>query len=120
VLQFLQPLHVGGLQPAVLGLPLVVGGRADAVLPPNLIDGAAGIGLFQDRDNLRLGELRLAHGNLLARVAILPESSPYDCQQLRGAYKTISIHHEDGSSGSSCFPCVSSSWVVSDLVGSSL
>ena len=49
--QFLQPLHIGGLQPAVLGLPCVVGRRADAGLPPDLIDWTAGIGLFQDRYN---------------------------------------------------------------------
>lgn len=49
------------------------------MLPPELIDRATGIGLVLDRHNLRFGELRLAHANLLARVAILPESSPYDC-----------------------------------------
>jgi len=53
---------------------------------PDFIDLATGNDFFQDTHNLRLGELRLAHGNLLARVAILPESSPYDCLDLRGAY----------------------------------
>lgn len=35
--------------------------------PPDLVDGAAGIGFFQDQHDLSLGELRLALGNLLAR-----------------------------------------------------
>ena len=76
MLQLFEPLHIGGLQPTVLRFPLVVRGGADAVVPPDLIDGPTSIGLFQNGDNLRFGELRLAHGNLLARVAILPESSP--------------------------------------------
>jgi hypothetical protein len=40
---------------------------ADAVLPPDLVDGAPGVGLLQDRHDLGLGELRLPHGNLLAK-----------------------------------------------------
>ena len=43
-----------------------------------VVDGAPSIGLFQDRHDLGLGEFRLAHGNLLAKVAIVPERSPYD------------------------------------------
>jgi hypothetical protein len=86
VFEFLQPLHIGGLQAAVLGLPLVVGRGADAILPPDLIDRAARIGLFENGHDLRFGELRLAHGNLLARVTIVPERSPFDCLDLRGAY----------------------------------
>ena len=39
---------------------------ADPVVPPDLVDGTAGIGFFEDADNLGLGELRLTHGNLLA------------------------------------------------------
>ncbi|SLM44952.1 hypothetical protein NSND_62385 [Nitrospira sp. ND1] len=89
--QFLQPLYVGGFQAAVLGLPLVVRGGIDAVVPPDLIDGTTGIGLFQGRHNLRFGELRLTHGNLLARVAIVPESSPNDCLDLRAAYSSIKL-----------------------------
>jgi len=56
-----QPLQVGGLQPAVLGLSLVVGGGADPVVSPDLVDGAAGIGLLEDGHNLGFGKLRLAH-----------------------------------------------------------
>ena len=72
---------------AVLGFPLVVRRGADAVAPPNLVDGTAGIGLFQDRYDLRLGELRLAHGNLLAKVTIVPERSPYGPSQIGGSLR---------------------------------
>ena len=67
MLQLLESFDVGGLQPTILGFPLVVGGGTDAVAPPDLVDGAAGIGLLQNRYDLRLGELRLAQGNLLAK-----------------------------------------------------
>ena len=50
---------------------------ADAVAPPNLVDGAARHRLFQHGHNLRFGEFRLAHGNLLARVTIVREDSPF-------------------------------------------
>jgi glycosyltransferase involved in cell wall biosynthesis len=83
VFEHLQPLDVGGLQPAVLGFPLVVGGGTDPALPPDLVDRATGIGFFQHRHNLRFGELRLAHGNLLAGVAIVPEDSPFDLSTFR-------------------------------------
>jgi hypothetical protein len=65
--QFLQPFHIGGVQPPVLGLPLIVGGGADPVFPPDLVDGATGIGFFQNRHDLRFSELRLAHGNHQAK-----------------------------------------------------
>ena len=84
--ELLQSFDVGCVQHTVFGLPFVVRGRTDAVLPPDLIDGASCIGLFENGHTLRLVELKLAHGNLLARVAIVPESSPYDCLDLRGAY----------------------------------
>ena len=45
----------------------VVGRGTDAESPPDFVDGTAHIGLFQDRNDLRLGELPLAHGNLLAK-----------------------------------------------------
>ena len=48
---------------------------------------APGIGFFEDRHNLRFGELRLAHGNLLARMTIVPECSPNGCLDLGGAYE---------------------------------
>ena len=83
--EFFQPLDVGGFQPTILGFPLVVGGRTDAVRPLDLVDGAARIGLLQNADDLRLGKLRLAHGNLLARVAIMPESSPFGPSQIGGS-----------------------------------
>ena len=88
MLQLLQSLHVRGLEPAVLGFPLVLGRGTDAVLPPQLVDWAPGIGFFQDRHDLRFGELRLAHGTLLARMTIVPENSPHGCLDLGGAYAT--------------------------------
>jgi len=48
VLQLLEPFDVRRLQPPVLGLPLLVGGRSDAVPAPDLVDGMSGIGLFED------------------------------------------------------------------------
>ena len=45
-----------------------------------------GIGFFQDRHDLRFGELRLAHGNLLARRTIEPENSPNGFLDLEGPY----------------------------------
>jgi hypothetical protein len=39
VFQFLPPLHIEGLEPAVLGLPVVVGRGTDAVTPPNFTNG---------------------------------------------------------------------------------
>ena len=47
--------------------------------------------LFQDLHDLRLGELRLAHGNLLARVAIVLESSPSQLSTFSGAYVHVGI-----------------------------
>lgn len=67
VLEFLEVLHVRHRQSAVLGFLLVVRGRASTILPPDLVDGATGIGLFQNGHNLRLDELRLAPGTLWLR-----------------------------------------------------
>jgi len=68
----------------LLSLPLIVGRGTDAVAPPGLVDGAAGIGLFQDRHDLGLGERRLTQGNLLARVTIVPVDSPVNLFQIGG------------------------------------
>ena len=70
---------------------MIVGGSTDAVFPPDLVDRPAGIGLLQHTDDLGLGKLRLTHGNLLARVAIVPESSPFAQSQFWGAYENISM-----------------------------
>ena len=86
VIQLLQPLHVGGFQATVPGLSLVVRRGADAVVPPDFVNGPTGIGLFQDRHNLGFGELQLAQGNLLARMTIVPERSPWGGLDLGGAY----------------------------------
>ena len=40
----------------------------DAETPPDFAGGTARIGLFQDRNDLCLGELPVAHGKLLAKV----------------------------------------------------
>ena len=81
-------LHVGGLQPTILGFPFVVGGRTDPVLLPDLVDGEARIDLLQNRYDLRLGELRLARGKLLGRVTIVPESSPFGLPTFQGSART--------------------------------
>jgi transposase InsO family protein len=46
--ELLEPLKLGRLQPTVLGFPFVVGGRADAMLAPDLIDRDASIGFLED------------------------------------------------------------------------
>ena len=97
MLQLFQPLHIGGFQAPLLRLPLVVRRGADAVVLADLVDGATGVGLFQDRHDLRFGELRLPHENLLARVDIVPESSPLNCLQFRGAYDPTLITVDNGS-----------------------
>lgn len=73
--ELLQPLHIEGLQPAIpVGL--------DTVRLPDLVDRTASVGLFQNGHDLGLGELRLAHENLLAKGNILPESSPVESPQI--------------------------------------
>lgn len=44
-------------------------------MPPDFINRATGVGLFQNRYNLRFGELRLAHGNFLDRRTIVRKFS---------------------------------------------
>ncbi len=73
--------------PRYLAFHLLVGRGTDAVAPPDLVDGAPSIGLFQDRHDLGLGEFRLAHGNLLAKVAIVPEDSPFDLSTFPGSLR---------------------------------
>lgn len=88
--QLLEPLHIQGLQSAVLRLLLVVGGGTDPVVPPHFVDRSARISFFQNGYDLCFGELRLAQDNLLARMAIVPERSPYGCLNLiRGAYAAL-------------------------------
>jgi hypothetical protein len=50
VLQVLEPRHIRAFQSAMLGLPLVPRGRANLVLPPDLVDRAPAIGLAGERD----------------------------------------------------------------------
>ncbi len=85
VFKFLQPPHVRRLYAAIFGLPLVVGGGADAVFPPDLVDGATGIGIFQNRHDVGFGDLRLTHGTLPARVALVQYVllfAVYNCGEL--------------------------------------
>lgn len=56
---------------------------------PDRMDGATGIGFFENGHNLRFGELRLAHGTLPATVTIVPESSPYGRSQSRGSVRVL-------------------------------
>jgi hypothetical protein len=87
VFEVFQPLDIGGLQAPLLGFPLIVRCGTDAVAPSDLVDGAPRIRLLENADDLRLGELRLAHGNLLARVTIVPEDSPYDLSTFPGSLR---------------------------------
>src|SRR5690606_31055416 len=61
-LELPNPLEVGRLHAAVLRLPLVVRGDADAGLPAQILDRDAGVSLLEDRDDLGLGESGLLHG----------------------------------------------------------
>ena len=60
-LQFLDALELRDAQAAVFALPVVVGRLADAVLAAEVADLHARIGLFEDRDNLGLGESAFLH-----------------------------------------------------------
>jgi hypothetical protein len=55
-LQLLDPLKLRGIESTVLGLPLLVGRRTDAVLPTYLGNRPPGLRFLQDRDDLRLRE----------------------------------------------------------------
>lgn len=44
---------------------------------PDLFDGLSGISLFKNGHDLRLGELRLAQGDLLAQGGYWPERIPF-------------------------------------------
>jgi hypothetical protein len=70
----------------------VVGRGTAAVAPLDFIDGAARIGLFQGRIDLRLGELPLAYGNLSAKVdySFFRKVIFRICHRLGGAYATAS------------------------------
>lgn len=92
--QLPEAFHVRRFQPAVFHLLLVVRGGTDPIVPPNLVDRAACVGVLQNGHNLCFGELRLAHENLLARVTIVPESSPYHCLNLGEAYSCAMSEHE--------------------------
>lgn len=57
-------------------------------MPPDFVDGPSDIGLIENGDDFRFLEHRLAHGNQLARVAIVPESSAYGPSQIRGSVRS--------------------------------
>lgn len=64
--QLLDPFQVGGFHAAVFGLPLVVGGVRDAVLPANFLDRPTSVSFLQNRNDLVFGKSRFLHLNLLA------------------------------------------------------
>ena len=68
---------------------------ADAVASPDLIDGAAGIGFFQDRHDLCFGERRLAHGDLLAKGLLCQKILLWACLRFRGAYALLSSRNAE-------------------------
>lgn len=56
MLQCFEALAIRHLPLPERGIPPVEGGRAEAVAPPHLIDGAPRIGFLQNGPNLRSGE----------------------------------------------------------------
>ena len=56
-LELPQPCHIGDTGPTVFAAPLEKGGSTDAVRPQEVVDGHAGLGVFQDVNNLGLAEL---------------------------------------------------------------
>lgn len=60
LLQLFEPFDIRGLYSSVRGCPLVIGYGVDAVAPPDLVDGAVGIGLLQNAGDLGFGKYRLA------------------------------------------------------------
>jgi hypothetical protein len=48
VFELLQPLAVGGLQPAVRGFPRIVRRGTDAVASPDLVNRATSVGLLEN------------------------------------------------------------------------
>jgi hypothetical protein len=73
--------------PPVLGLPLVVGGGTDAVAPPDLVDGAAGIGLLQDRHDLISVNVDWRMRTSWIGVAIVPDDSPFGLSTFEGSLR---------------------------------
>jgi len=59
--QIAQPLHIGRLHAAVLGLPHVVRGIGNAQFAAHIFDLPTTLDLLQGRDDLALGELAFAH-----------------------------------------------------------
>ncbi len=55
--KLLDPPQLRSLQASVLALPLIVRRCADTDLATDVLDGHAGVGLLERRDDLRLGEL---------------------------------------------------------------
>src|SRR5690606_8959570 len=109
--QVLDTPQLGGLQAAVLRLPLVVGRNPDAGLPADVLDRHAGVGLLEDRDDLGLGETGLLHGTswlgktcqkvLLMGCLRIGEAyalTPSDCCAIRN-----DIYLPDRSTTRACF-----------------
>src|SRR5690606_15123901 len=60
-LKLLDTLELARAHPAVAGLPLVVGRRADAMFSANILNLLPGLHLIQDTDDLSLGKTGLLH-----------------------------------------------------------
>ena len=54
--------------------------------------------MCKNRYDLRLGKLRLSHGNLLARVTIVPEDSPCDLSTVPGSLQSAQSERKSVSS----------------------
>jgi hypothetical protein len=55
-LQLLDEASFRSLKASILGIPRIVGRGADTGLAADVLDRGSGIGLFEDRDDLGLGE----------------------------------------------------------------
>jgi len=84
-LELLGALELGGLNAAVLGLPVIEGGAGDSVRSAGLLVRAPGVGLLEDRHDLGLTESGLFHGCDL-RLAIVPECLIPDDSPMGEAY----------------------------------
>lgn len=75
-LQLLQALQIRGFEPAILRLPLIEAGRADAMLPAKILHLTAVLGLLEDRDDLALTETGVPHCHLFHRLRSMMAEVP--------------------------------------------
>jgi hypothetical protein len=77
ILQLLELGHHRGIHAAELAAPLVERCRADAVLPAEVRNGGAGLGLLEYGDDLAIGDSVTSSWDLLG--IRLRENSTYGC-----------------------------------------